>query len=134
MDRFFLQRFGHNGLLPARSGASEMRQRIVRGTPAREGPGRMEGQGVKRMLRWVTFGMALMLVLAAGLPARGQSAAEQGLLQKAPKLEQSGHMDLAAQTWQQVLLSDPNNQEALAGLGRWAKLSGNDAEAEKYVE
>ncbi len=43
-------------------------------------------------------------------------------------------MDLAAQTWQQVLLSDPDNQEALAGLGRWAKLSGNDAEAEKYVE
>ncbi|MGA8529157.1 MAG: tetratricopeptide repeat protein, partial [Acidobacteriaceae bacterium] len=86
------------------------------------------------MLRWVTFGMTLMLVLAAGLPARGQSAAEQALLQKAQTLEQSGHMDLAAQTWQQVLLSDPNNQEALAGLGRWAKLSGNDAEAEKYVE
>jgi tetratricopeptide (TPR) repeat protein len=94
----------------------------------------MEAQGVKRMLRWVPFVVALAAVLAVGLPARGQSAAEQALLQKAQTLEQSGHMDLAAQTWQQVLLSDPNNQEALAGLGRWAKLSGNDDGAEKYVE
>ncbi|MGB7167447.1 MAG: cellulose synthase subunit BcsC-related outer membrane protein [Acidobacteriaceae bacterium] len=94
----------------------------------------MEGQRVKRALRFVTFAVALAGALATGLPARGQSAAEQALLQKAQTLEQSGHMDLAAQTWQQVLLSDPNNQEALAGLGRWAKLSGNDAEAEKYVE
>ncbi|MGA7523262.1 MAG: cellulose synthase subunit BcsC-related outer membrane protein [Acidobacteriaceae bacterium] len=92
----------------------------------------MEGQRVRRTLLSVAFAVAVML--AAGLPARGQSAAEQALLQKAQTLEQSGHMDLAAQTWQQVLLSDPNNQEALAGLGRWAKLSGNDTEAEKYVQ
>jgi tetratricopeptide (TPR) repeat protein len=77
--------------------------------------------------------LAAVLCLGAG-PLRGQSAAEKALLEKAESLEQSGHIDLAAQTWQQILLSDPNNQEALAGLGRWAKLSGNDAEAETYVE
>ncbi|HEX3660422.1 MAG TPA: cellulose synthase subunit BcsC-related outer membrane protein [Acidobacteriaceae bacterium] len=94
----------------------------------------MEGQRLKRILRCVCSAAALAVALLAGLPARGQSAAETALLDKAQTLEQSGHEDLAAQTWQQVLLSDPNNQEALAGLGRWAKLSGHDEEAEKYVE
>ncbi|HEY1807538.1 MAG TPA: cellulose synthase subunit BcsC-related outer membrane protein [Acidobacteriaceae bacterium] len=94
----------------------------------------MQDQRVRRTLRFVTFAVALVATLASGLPARGQSAAETALLQKAQTLEQSGHPDLAAQTWQQLLLSDPNNQQALAGLGRWAKLSGHDAEAEKYVE
>jgi len=77
--------------------------------------------------------LAAVLCLGAG-PLHGQSAAEKALLEKARSLDQSGHLDLAAQTWQQILLSDPNNQEALAGLGRWAKLSGNDAEAETYIE
>jgi tetratricopeptide (TPR) repeat protein len=79
--------------------------------------------------------LALAAVLCAlPAPAPAQSAAEQTLLQKAQSQEQSGHIDLAAQTWQQILLSDPNNQEALAGLGRWAKLSGNDAEAQTWIE
>lgn len=43
-------------------------------------------------------------------------------------------MDMAAQTWQQVLLSDPNNAEALGGLARSAKLSGNLALANTYIE
>ena len=77
--------------------------------------------------------LALAAILCAS-SAPAQSAAEQALLQKAQSQEQSGHIDLAAQTWQQILLSDPNNQEALAGLGRWAKLSGNDAEAQTYID
>ncbi len=36
-------------------------------------------------------------------------------------------MDMAAQTWEQVLLADPNNTEALGGLARAAKLSGKKA-------
>src|SRR5581483_7279711 len=63
-----------------------------------------------------------------------QSPAEKALLDKAHALEQSGHIDLAAQSWQQVLLSDPNNQEALAGLARWARVNGNNAEAQKYID
>ncbi len=41
---------------------------------------------------------------------------------------------MAAQTWEQVLLSDPNNAEALGGLARSAKLSGNLALANTYIE
>ena len=41
---------------------------------------------------------------------------------------------MAAQTWQQVLLADPNNTEALGGLARAAKLSGNTPLAQTYIE
>ena len=41
---------------------------------------------------------------------------------------------MAAQTWQQVLLADPRNTEALGGLARAAKLSGNPKLADSYIE
>lgn len=81
---------------------------------------------------WLGTVAGALLCMGGGV-SRAQSAAEQALLDKAHALEQSGHNDLAAQTWQQVLLSDPNNQQALEGLARWAKLSGNEAQAEKYI-
>ncbi len=88
-----------------------------------------------RSFRKVVTALSLASILCLGAsPARGQSEAEKTLLEKAASQEQSGHIDLAAQTWQQVLLSDPNNEAALAGLGRWAKLSGNDAEAQTYID
>ncbi len=79
------------------------------------------------------LGLAVLLCLSAA-QMRGQSPAEKTLLDKAQSQEQSGHLDLAAQTWQQILLSDPKNEEALAGLGRWAKLSGNDADAQTWID
>jgi tetratricopeptide (TPR) repeat protein len=73
------------------------------------------------------------LALASTGPLYSQSPAERTLLDRAHSQEASGHVDLAAQSWQQVLLSDPNNTEALAGLARAAKQSGNEAEAQKYI-
>lgn len=80
--------------------------------------------------------VALIFSMAAvgGQTLAAQSAGEKMLLTKAHSLEASGHIDLAAQTWQQVLLSDPNNAEAIAGLARWAKRSGKDTEAQKYLD
>ncbi len=66
--------------------------------------------------------------------AQISQAATQALLEKAHTLELRGRLDMAAQTWQQVLLSDPNNTEALGGLARSAKLSGNLALANTYTE
>jgi tetratricopeptide (TPR) repeat protein len=95
----------------------------------------MDGMTMNRRVAQAAWGLGLAaMFVVSGLPAWGQSAAETALLEKAAALEQSGHIDLAAQSWQQVLLSDPNNQEALAGLARWAKLSGNDAEAATYLD
>ena len=65
---------------------------------------------------------------------RRRQSATQSLLDKAHALEVRGRMDMAAQTWQQVLLVDPNNTELSAGLARAAKLSGNNALAGTYLD
>jgi tetratricopeptide (TPR) repeat protein len=68
------------------------------------------------------------------LRAQAVSSPTQALLEKAHSLEVRGRMDMASQTWQQVLLADPNNAEALGGLARAAKLSGNVSQANAYIE
>jgi tetratricopeptide (TPR) repeat protein len=52
------------------------------------------------------------------------------LVQKAHALEARGRPDMAIQLWQQILLSDPNNLESLAGLARDLKLTGSDKAVE----
>ena len=70
----------------------------------------------------------LMATLAAG------SSSEEVLLNKAHSQEGRGRADLAADTWQQVLLADPLQPEALAGLARFYKLAGKSEEARAYLE
>jgi tetratricopeptide (TPR) repeat protein len=61
-------------------------------------------------------------------------SATQALLDKAYGFEARGRMDLAEQTWKQVLQADPNNPDALGGLARAAKQEGNTALANSYLE
>ncbi|MDE3104179.1 MAG: BCSC C-terminal domain-containing protein [Acidobacteriota bacterium] len=68
------------------------------------------------------------------LLAQATPSAAQALLDKAHALEVRGRLDMAAQTWQQVLLADPNNAEALGGLARAAKFAGNAALANTYLD
>jgi tetratricopeptide (TPR) repeat protein len=70
------------------------------------------------------------------ISARGQApqSTVQAVLDDAHQLEVRGRIDLAAQKWQQVLLTDPNNTEALGGLARAAKSIGNNALAQTYIE
>lgn len=65
--------------------------------------------------------------------AQSDQTATAQLLGKAHALEVRGRMDLAKQSWQQVLLMDPNNAEALAGMARAAKLEGKPEESESYL-
>ena len=58
--------------------------------------------------------------------AQSAQATREILIQKAHALESRGRPDMAIQLWQQVLLSDPNNLEALAGMARDLKLTGSD--------
>jgi tetratricopeptide (TPR) repeat protein len=81
--------------------------------------------------RWALLVIAVALLAPMMLAASG---AVDLLLDKARSLEGRGRSDLAAQTWQQVLLADPNQAEALAGLARWAKQSGQPEEARKYLD
>ncbi len=76
------------------------------------------------------------LLCCAPLPVHAQkiSAAEQILIQKAQTLESRGRPDLAAQVWQQILLSDPNNPQALEGVARSFRLSGNATASNAAIE
>jgi len=81
--------------------------------------------------------MAAGCLLLALLPALAQNAPGKApadspgttrtlMVEKGHALESRGRPDLAIQVWQQVLLSDPKNVEALAGLARDLKLIGSD--------
>ncbi len=57
-------------------------------------------------------------------------ATRASLAVKARDLEARGRADLALQIWQQILLSAPDNAEALAGLARDYKLTGDEQNAD----
>jgi cellulose synthase operon protein C len=74
--------------------------------------------------------------LAMGLarPLSAQATAEKVLLAKAQSLVAHGHLELAVQTWQQVLLSDPSDRDALLGIAKADMQLGKTEEAQKYVQ
>ena len=63
-----------------------------------------------------------------------ESPAEKILLAKAQSLVAHGHLELAIQTWQQVLLSDPTDREALLGIAKADMQLGKTEEAQKYAQ
>ena len=63
-----------------------------------------------------------------------ESQAEKDLISKAEALESRGRPDIAVQVWQQILLSDPNNAEALAGVARDYRLSGNSTASDEALD
>src|SRR5215467_2653868 len=73
-----------------------------------------------------TLFMTLLLV--------AQTPGVEILLSKARSLEARGRMDLAAQNWHQVLLVNPNQTEALSGLARYAKQSGDVTGEREYLD
>jgi predicted Zn-dependent protease len=98
----------------------------------------MVGKTPSRHTLWLLS--ALLLGAAPGALSQAPAAqsavgnsATATLLDKAHTLEARGRMDMAAQTWQQVLLADPNNTDALGGLARAAKMAGNDNLANTYL-
>ena len=78
------------------------------------------------------FLLMLTLLVAASAPSQTQGGVDI-LLAKARSLESRGRIDLAAQNWQKVLLVDPNQTEALAGLARSAKENGQADEERSYL-
>ena len=69
--------------------------------------------------------MALQLSLAQKKPPESTAEATRVvLIEKARALDSRGRPDMAVQLWQQILLSDPDNTEALAGEAKDFKLMG----------
>jgi len=89
-----------------------------------------------------------VLVLVAGLGAQlavAQSTAQQNaaarmsdaertLIAKAQALEGRGRPDIAAQVWSQILLSDPNNLQAMEGVARCYRLSGDSKASDEALD
>ena len=79
--------------------------------------------------------VALQPSLAQKKPAVSTAEATRGvLMEKARALESRGRPDMAVQLWQQVLLSDPNNTEALAGVAKDYKLMGSAEKANAALD
>ena len=86
------------------------------------------------MTQSVRLHLLLILALLAAAPAPPQSTAGVDLLlAKARSLELRGRIDLAVQNWHKVLLVDPNQGEAIAGLARSAKQNGQNDEERSYL-
>lgn len=86
-------------------------------------------------MKIIRFYLLAFAVLFAAIPMLPQS--EGGvdvLLAKARSLELRGRIDLAAQNWQKVLLVNPNQTEALAGLARAAKEKGQANEERSFID
>ena len=79
--------------------------------------------------------IAFEVGLAQKTTAPGTSEkARQIATANARALESRGRPDMAIQIWQQILLSDPRNPEALAGLARDYKLTGATREADETLD
>ena len=88
---------------------------------------------MKRFSRALILFAILISVLAVS-NCSAQTNSSEILLQRARTLESQNHLDLAARAWDQVLLSEPKNVEALTGLARYAEQQGNTKEAEQYLQ
>jgi tetratricopeptide (TPR) repeat protein len=89
-----------------------------------------------RLIRLISL-FFLALALPTSLVAQTAQPSHDGisiLLGKARSLEARGRVDLASQNWRQILLVNPNQTEALAGLARVAKENGNAEEQRAYLD
>jgi len=79
--------------------------------------------------------LTLAAVHAQTKPVANSADAERTILaEKAHALEARGRPDMAAQIWQQILLSAPENTEALVGLATDYKLMGSSELANQTLD
>jgi tetratricopeptide (TPR) repeat protein len=84
------------------------------------------------MLGTIAASLVLAPLRAQEQPQK-QSEAERVLIEKAKSLEARGRPDIAVQNWLQVLASDPNNAQALEGVARDYRLSGNSTASDEAL-
>ena len=89
------------------------------------------GKAYPKLLVMASCALAMGLLSS---PLSAESAGEKILLAKAQSLVAHGHLELAVQTWQQVLLSDPSDREALLGIAKADMQLGKTEEAQKYAQ
>ncbi len=87
-----------------------------------------------RYWRWLVLAVLAAVTTYAPNRLLAVTPAEQALLSKAQSLAAHGQLNMAVQTWQQLLLSDPQNKEALAGIAQAEMRLGNPDQAKKYLD
>ena len=84
------------------------------------------------------YKVLLIVVCAIAIDPVKAVAAEPSairiLLNRAQTQAQSGHMNIAVSTWQQVLASDPANIEALRSIAAAEAQLGHQREADAYIQ
>ena len=89
------------------------------------------------------LGLAILLFFvgidgSSSLKAQGTQGAQgtpvQVLVKRASNLDQQGLNDLAAESWQKVLLLDPNQTEALTALSNFYRSKGDAASSKRYLD
>jgi cellulose synthase operon protein C len=89
------------------------------------------------MTRFRSNCLHLFFVLTIAICPSSRAQTQDGiniLLGKARSLEARGRIDLASQNWRQILLVNPNQTEALAGLARCAKENGDSEGLRVYLD
>lgn len=81
----------------------------------------------------VALGLVLLAAGAAVRPAAAQQSPTDVLIQRARTLDGQGRHDLAAAAWRQVLLLNPTQPDALAGLASFYQSNGDTALANHYL-
>jgi cellulose synthase operon protein C len=74
------------------------------------------------------------LAMGPARPLSAHSIAAKVLLAKAQSSVAHGHLEIAVQTWQQVLLSGPGDRDALLGIAKADMQLGKTEEAQKDVQ
>lgn len=82
----------------------------------------------------LAFLLSALLIALTSTSANAQNSPTELLLNKARALEARGRIDLAVQAWQQLLMIEPEQKDALGGLARAAKQSGKDSLAKTYLD
>jgi cellulose synthase operon protein C len=81
----------------------------------------------------IALGLLFLTAGAAVLPMKAEQSATEVLIQRARTLDGRGRHDLAAEAWQQVLLLNPSQPDALAALASFYQSNGDTALANRYL-
>ena len=81
----------------------------------------------------IALGLLLLTAGVAALPIRAEQSATEVLIQRARTLDGQGRHDLAAAAWQQVLLLNPDQTDALAALAGFYQSNGDTTLANHYL-
>jgi len=87
-----------------------------------------------QMVGRVLLVSACTMILPPATAWAADSPAIRILLDRAKTQAQSGHLDIAASTWKQVLVSEPNNMAALRSLASVEAQLGHQQESENYIQ